>query len=74
MGKQICYMHYLIEEAPSPVISPHKASHAPMLETIIEESTMESKMEIATKSKAAYLLPIILSFITYVLMKRLSVV
>lgn len=74
MRKQISYMHHLnlIEVAPSPVIHPHKVSHAPMLETIVEEAAPEK--EVATKVKAIYLLPIILSLITYVLMSRLSIV
>ncbi|KAG6416752.1 hypothetical protein SASPL_124190 [Salvia splendens] len=67
-------MHHLnlIAVAPSPVIHPHKVSHHPMLETILEEAGPE--IEVVAKVKAVYLLPIILSFLTYVFMSRLYVV
>ena len=81
MRKEMSYMHYFIEVAPSPVIHPHKASHAPMLETIVEEAAPEKekkkkmKKEVAPapKIKAIYFLPIILSFVTYMLMSRITV-
>ncbi|KAH6773505.1 hypothetical protein C2S51_005201 [Perilla frutescens var. frutescens] len=74
MRKQISYVHNLIEVAPSPVIHPHKASHPPMLETIIEEAAPEKMEYSITRGKTIYLLPIILSLVTYMLMSRLSVV
>ena len=78
MRKEVSYMHYFIEVAPSPVIHPHKASHAPMLETIVEEAAPEKKKmkkeaAPAPKIKAIYFLPIILSFVTYMLMSKITV-
>lgn len=64
-------MHNWIEVAPSPLISHRKASNAPKLETIFEEGS--EKME-ATINKAIYLVPIILSFVSYLLINRLSII
>ncbi|PIN10687.1 hypothetical protein CDL12_16708 [Handroanthus impetiginosus] len=71
MRKQASYLHNWVEVAPSPLISPHKASNAPRLETIAEEGS--EKMEII-KIKAALLLPIVLSFASYLLLYRSSII
>ncbi|GFP81175.1 hypothetical protein PHJA_000260800 [Phtheirospermum japonicum] len=74
MGKQMSYVHNWVEVAPSPmVLYPHKASNAPRLETIVEEGS--DKMEIVIPAKKAiYLVPIILSFVSYMLNNGLSIV
>lgn len=71
MRKQISYVN-LVEVAPAPLISHHKASNAPKLETIIEEGLME-KMDVSSK-KVLYALPIILSLLSYLLINRLFII
>lgn len=56
------YMQNWIEVAPSPLIYPHKASNAPKLETIVEEG---SENMAKSGKKVLYLLPVILSFASY---------
>ncbi|KAL8507338.1 hypothetical protein ACS0TY_018035 [Phlomoides rotata] len=66
MRKQISYVN-LIEVAPAPLISHHKASNAPKLETIVEEGF--EKMDVSSK-RVLYALPIILSLLSYLLINR----
>ncbi|KAL1555818.1 hypothetical protein AAHA92_11513 [Salvia divinorum] len=70
-------MHHsnLTEVVPSPVIHPHKVSQAPMLETIVEEAGLEKEAAAAAaKVRPIYLLPVVLSFVTYALVSRLPIV
>ncbi|GFQ08253.1 hypothetical protein PHJA_002969300 [Phtheirospermum japonicum] len=73
MRKQISYIEYnWVEVVPSPLRYPHKASNAPKLETIAEEGS--EKIDFASMMRAIYILPIVLSIGSYLLVNRLSVV
>ncbi|KAL8045616.1 hypothetical protein ABFS82_08G128300 [Erythranthe guttata] len=72
MRRQISCINYWVEVAPSPLIYPHKASNAPKLETIAEEGSSEKIEATIITMKALYILPIILSIASYLLINRLS--
>ncbi|PIN22441.1 hypothetical protein CDL12_04840 [Handroanthus impetiginosus] len=72
MRKQMSYINYWVEVAPSPLISPNRASNAPKLETIAEEGP--EKIIFVSSKKAIYVLPVILSVVSYLLMNRLSII
>lgn len=61
------YIHNLVEVAPSPYISCQKPSNAPKLETIFEE---ESEKLNLVNMKMIYILPILLSFASYVMINN----
>ncbi|KAL6991526.1 hypothetical protein U1Q18_009638, partial [Sarracenia purpurea var. burkii] len=63
------YMHNWIEVAPAPLISPQKpsSSTSPKLEPIAEE---ESDRLGSVHKKAFYLLPVVLSIVSYIWLNR----
>ncbi|KAK4349424.1 hypothetical protein RND71_032179 [Anisodus tanguticus] len=67
MGKKIGYTHNWVEVAPSPYISCQKTSNAPKLETILEEGSENLNF---LNMKLIYVLPVLLSFASYVLINN----
>ncbi|KAH0995081.1 hypothetical protein GBA52_018945 [Prunus armeniaca] len=61
------YMHNWVEVAPPLMISHEKCSNSPKLETIVEEGS--ESFEILQK-RVVFLLPVFLSFISYLIMYR----
>ncbi|KAH7846204.1 hypothetical protein Vadar_011197 [Vaccinium darrowii] len=74
MAKEMSsYMHNWVEVAPAPLISPRKpSSRFPKLETIAEEES--ARFADIVPNKALYLLPMVLSIVSYVWINKYYVV
>lgn len=59
----------VIPEFPSPLFSPQKpSSNVPKLETIVEEGS--NKFDLVHNHKLMYLLPVVLSIVSYILIDK----
>ncbi|KAM7524880.1 hypothetical protein LguiA_014782 [Lonicera macranthoides] len=72
MVKGMNYTHDMFEVAPKPLISQQKPSNAPKLETIVEEGSYDT-YDIIVHKGLLYLLPLFLSFASYLVIKKYAI-
>ncbi|CAK9183273.1 unnamed protein product, partial [Ilex paraguariensis] len=71
MGKEMGFIHNWAEVGPAPLISRLKPSNAPKLDTIAEEGSESFDF---VHKKVLFLLPVFLSFMSYLVINRYAIV